>query len=368
MASALQIDSVSVRYDQGADAVRSVSIDIAAGEVACLLGPSGCGKSSLLRAIAGFVRLQTGRIVLGSKTLSQAGLHPIFLAPESRGIGMVFQDYALFPHLTVEENILFGITRGRPSRAEARETSRAREMMDLVGLAMLAGRYPHELSGGQAQRVALARALAPSPGIVLLDEPFSSLDHSLRSRLAREVRDILKSAGTTAILVTHDQSEAFAMADTLGVLFDGRLVQWGRPYDVYHEPCTAEVARFIGDGALISGVKKDHHVTTTLGELPLAACCCDEGAPAHEVRVLLRPDDVVHDDHSPLQARVLRKMFRGADFLYTLELSNGERVLSLVPSHHDHPLNQPIGIRLEADHVVTYSANEAAESFEKEVE
>ncbi len=377
MPQTLQIDTLNIHYpvatgavrrpgrdvSEDGHAVKHLSLDLAAGDIACLLGPSGCGKSSLLRAIAGFVVPSTGRILLNQRVLSDA---TAFVAPESRGIGMVFQDYALFPHLTVLDNVLFGLASGRPKQANAEQKCRAHAMLDLVGLAGFEARFPHELSGGQAQRVALARALAPSPGLVLLDEPFSSLDHSLRVRLAREVREILKKAGTTAIVVTHDQTEAFAMADQLGVMFDGRLVQWANPYMVYHEPCNTEVAKFIGDGALISGTQRHHSVDTPLGTLSLAPCCCNETTPERAVNVLLRPDDVVHDDHSSLQAKVIAKTFRGADFLYTLELSNGERVLSLVPSHHDHPLDHPIGIRLEADHVVTFAATEKPSAFEGE--
>jgi iron(III) transport system ATP-binding protein len=236
-------------------------------------------------------------------------------------------------------------------------------MLDLVGLTSLAQRYPHELSGGQQQRVALARALAPAPRLVLLDEPFSNLDISLRERLAREVRDILKGTGTTTILVTHDQHEAFAVADEVGVIFDGELAQWGAPYALYHEPNSAAVARFVGEGALISGQQYGHSVRTLLGELSLKECCCNDCEHIGDVRVLLRPDDVVHDDASTLKAKVVRKAFRGADFLYTLELGNGEKILSLVPSHHDHALEEPIGIRLEADHVVTFGTAEPASPF-----
>ncbi len=260
------------------------------------------------------------------------------------------------------ENIAFGLTRGR-KLSPADMPPAAAEMLKLVGLDAHAQRYPHELSGGQQQRVALARALAPRPGLLLLDEPFSNLDVSMRERLAREVRDILQETGTTAVLVTHDQHEAFAMADEVGVMFDGVLSQWGLPYALYHEPNSAEVARFVGEGALISGFRVGHQVRTPLGELPLSPCCCNDCDDKGEVRVLLRPDDVVHDDASSLKARVLRKAFRGADFLYTLELENGEQILSLVPSHHDHALDEPIGIRLEADHVVTFADSEPARPF-----
>ncbi len=353
MSSALQIDALGVRYPGGTEAVRGLSLDLAAGDIACLLGPSGCGKSSLLRAIAGFVQPHVGRIQLGGRELVNGA--SLSLPPEQRGVGMVFQDYALFPHLTVLQNVIFGLTEGRPARATPADLTRGTELLALTGLSGFKDRFPHELSGGQAQRVALARALAPRPSLILLDEPFSSLDHSLRVRLAREVRDILKASGTTAIMVTHDQTEAFAMGDWLGVMFEGRLVQWDSPYAVYHQPCTPEVAQFIGEGALISGTQRGHEVNTPLGVLPLAPCCCHSSETPREVRVLLRPDDIVHDDASPLQAQVLEKRFRGADFLYTLRLSNGEEVLSLVPSHHDHPMHAPIGIRLEADHVITFS-------------
>lgn len=349
----LLIESLGVRYSGQTEAVQDLSISLPAGQIACLLGPSGCGKTSLLRAIAGFVEPHAGRILLGGQTLLNAPRRS--LPPEQRGVGMVFQDYALFPHLTVLQNVIFGLTQGRPGRAGAEQLARGAELLSLAGLTGLRDRFPHELSGGQAQRVALARALAPRPSLILLDEPFSSLDQSLRVRLAREVRDILKSSGTTTIMVTHDQAEAFAMGDLLGVMFEGRLVQWDSPYAVYHQPSTPEVAQFIGEGALISGRQTTHEVNTPLGALPLAPCCCSQTDAPREVRVLLRPDDIVHDDASPLQAEVLAKRFRGADFLYTLRLSNGEEVLSLVPSHHDHPLNAPIGIRLEADHVVTFA-------------
>jgi iron(III) transport system ATP-binding protein len=365
MAPDLQIDALTVRYPESnseSPAVRGLSLNLAAGEIACLLGPSGCGKSSLLRAVAGFVTPATGQIRLGDQLVFGPGVN---LAPEKRGVGMVFQDYALFPHLSLKDNILFGLTAGRPKSAGSEESLRVETLVELVGLRGYEDRFPHEISGGQAQRVALARALAPKPRLLLLDEPFSNLDPNLRARLAREVREILREAEQTAVLVTHDQSEAFAMADQLGVMFNGYLAQWGTPYDVYHEPCIPEVAKFIGEGALITGLQNQHSVETAVGQLPLAPCCCNESASNKEVRVLLRPDDVIHDDDSPLQARVIRKSFRGADFLYTLELPGGEQVLSLVPSHHDHPLDAPIGIRLEADHVITLPASQPIQAFEK---
>jgi iron(III) transport system ATP-binding protein len=362
---ALELKDISIRYDDPKsktgqlEAVHNVSFSLEKGKIGCLLGPSGCGKTSILRAVAGFVEVSSGEIWLNQELIAKPGYSQ---SPDKRSVGVVFQDYALFPHLTVAQNIAFGLTKGK--RLTGSDfPAQAREMMNLVGLADQADRFPHELSGGQQQRVALARALAPRPGLVLLDEPFSNLDISLRERLAREVRDILEETGTTAILVTHDQHEAFAVADEVGVLMDGELVQWGDPYTLYHEPNSAAVARFVGEGAFISGSQFGHFVKTPLGELALKECCCNDCEHVGDVRVLLRPDDVVHDDSSPLKARVVRKAFRGADFLYTLELENGEKILSLVPSHHDHGIDEPIGIRLEADHVVTFGRAEPAEYF-----
>ena len=362
---ALELRQITIRYpDPGAPsgevvAARDISFSLDKGRIGCLLGPSGCGKTSVLRAIAGFIPIDSGEILLNGTLVADAKRA---LAPEKRSVGVVFQDYALFPHLTVAENVAFGLTKVKKWGAGGMPSS-AKDMLSLVGLLSMADRYPHELSGGQQQRVALARALAPQPDLVLLDEPFSNLDISLRERLAREVREILEKTGTTAILVTHDQHEAFAVADEVGVIFDGTLAQWADPYVLYHEPNSAAVARFVGEGALISGAQHGHSVRTPLGELALKECCCTDCEPMGDVRVLLRPDDVVHDDHSSLKARVVRKAFRGADFLYTLELDNGEQILSLVPSHHDHAINEPIGIRLEADHVVTFDETEPVSPF-----
>ena len=279
---ALILKEVSIVYDDPTgsggrlEAVHNLSFSLAKGKIGCLLGPSGCGKTSILRAIAGFIGVSTGEIWLNGLQIVGPGL---LVAPEKRSVGVVFQDYALFPHLSVAENIAFGLTQGRRLRP-GQLPQEALEMIELVGLAGQADRYPHEISGGQQQRVALARALASKPSLVLLDEPFSNLDIALRERLAREVRDILEKTQTTAILVTHDQHEAFAVADEVGVLFDGRLAQWGDPYLLYHEPNSAHVARFVGEGALISGQQLGHHVATPLGELALKDCCCLANSPS----------------------------------------------------------------------------------------
>jgi len=265
---------------------------------------------------------------------------------------MVFQDYALFPHLTVTDNIGFGLRLlGATDRA-----SRIREMLGMVGMESAADRYPHELSGGQQQRIALARALAPRPELLLMDEPFSNLDVDLRERLGLEVRDILKQQTITAILVTHDQHDAFAIADEIGIMREERIEQWGTAYELYHRPATRFVADFVGQGAFLTGsVLEDGRIGIELGVYHASGPHSWPRDTA--VDVLLRPDDILHDDASPLQAEVLHKAFRGAEFLYTLRLPLGGRVMSLVPSHHNHAIGEKIGIRLELDHVVAFPQN-----------
>jgi len=326
-----------------------VSLALEAGQIGVLLGPSGCGKTSLLRAVAGLERMAAGRISMDGQVLAD-GATGRSVPPEERRIGMVFQDFALFPHLSVAQNIAYGL-HGRP-RAQRRE--RVQEMLELVGLAHAAERAPHQLSGGQQQRVALARALAPAPRLLLLDEPFSSLDVELRERLAHDVRQILRQNGTTALVVTHDQLEAFALGDVIGVMNQGRLEQWGDAYSLYHRPASRFVAQFIGQGVLAPA----RVVVDAQGprvETPLGAFGAATGMPGPgECEVLLRADDVVHDDASPVKARIERKAFRGSEFLYTLRLDSGELVLAHVPSHHDHQVGEWIGIRPALEHVVLF--------------
>jgi iron(III) transport system ATP-binding protein len=348
MSAILELKDVGHAY--GARAVlNGLNLTLNEGSIACLLGASGCGKTTVLRCIAGFEPLARGQITLHGGIVSSVGLT---LPPEARRIGMVFQDYALFPHLTVARNVAFGLHREPPAARDARVA----EMLDIVGLDLMADRYPHELSGGQQQRVALARALAPRPWLMLLDEPFSNLDVEMRERLSVEVRDILKSQNTTTILVTHDQNEAFVFADEIGIMIDGAIAQWATPYNLYHRPANRTIADFVGRGMFLPGTVVDgNHVNTELGILQTHTTI--DAPCGRMVDVLLRPDDILHDDTSPLQAKVLSKAFRGAEFLYTLQLPGGGRVLSLVPSHHNHALGEKIGIRLEIDHLVTFPRN-----------
>lgn len=339
----LQLRDLACGY-QGQSVVQNLNLHLNAGDIGCLLGSSGCGKTTTLRAIAGFEPVHAGDIVLAGDVISRPGFT---LAPEKRRIGMVFQDYALFPHLTVADNIAFGI-RNHPRQAQVVE-----EMLQLVNLAALGKRHPHELSGGQQQRVALARALAPEPQLLLLDEPFSNLDGELRRRLSHEVRDILKARGTSAILVTHDQEEAFAVSDQVGVFKEGRLEQWDTPYNLYRQPATPYVASFVGQGYFIRGQSIDaESVQTEIGVLR-GTCASDSTGT---VDVLLRPDDLAYASDSPIKARVTSKTFKGAATLYRLQLPSGTPLEALFPTHIDARAGDEVGIRVAAERLVLFPA------------
>jgi iron(III) transport system ATP-binding protein len=326
--------------------VQDLNLHLNTGDIGCLLGSSGCGKTTTLRAIAGFEPVYEGEITLAGEVISRPGFT---LAPEKRQIGMVFQDYALFPHLSVAENIGFGI-RKHPRLKQVTD-----ELLELVNLGTLGKRYPHELSGGQQQRVALARALAPEPQLLLLDEPFSNLDGELRRRLSHEVREILKARGTSAILVTHDQEEAFAVSDHVGVFKEGRLEQWDTPYNLYHEPLTPFVASFIGKGYFIRGqLVSPESVQTELGLLRSNRVYIL--AIGSAVDVLLRPDDIVYAPDSTLKALVVSRTFQGASTLYRLQMPTGSQLEAIFPSHTDYRAGDEVGIRVAADHLVLFQA------------
>jgi iron(III) transport system ATP-binding protein len=339
MAPPLKVERLRLGYG-ALEVVRDLSFSLARGAIGCLLGPSGCGKTTVLRAIAGFETPLEGRILLNGAEVSSPQAS---VPPEKRRVGMVFQEYALFPHLTARGNIGFGL---------ASEEQRISDLAALTGINPFLDKYPHELSGGQQQRVALARALAPRPELLLLDEPFSSLDTDLRERLSLELREIIKASGATVVLVTHDQQEAFAIADEIGVLHEGRIEQWDSAYNLYHRPRTRFIADFVGQGVLLparvlAGGQLEFELGVLNGSFPRRN--------GGEVEVLLRPDDVVHDDASAMQAEVVHKAFRGAEILYTLKLESGRKLLALVPSHHNHALGERIGIRLDIDHVIAFS-------------
>lgn len=345
MSTLLQVDGIECRYDQLV-ITQDISFSLNQGDICCLLGPSGCGKTTLLRTIAGFDPVYAGNIRLNNEVISSPD---IMIQPEQRRIGMVFQDYALFPHLTIGDNIAFGLRK----LANRERIDRVTEMLDLVSMRDLIDRYPHELSGGQQQRVALARALAPRPQMILLDEPFSNLDFELRKHLGLEVRRILKSLNISGVLVTHDQTEAFAMADYVGVLNQGRLQQWDTPYNLYHEPRNRFVANFVGQGYFIPGTLCGHDkVKTEIGVI--------QGNRAYpwpdntEVDVLLRPDDIIEDPAGNIRAIVEHFTFAGSAILYRLRLPSGQIVESLFNSHAEYSIGDEVRIQVKADHLILF--------------
>jgi len=324
--------------------VEAISFNLNGGEIGCLLGSSGCGKTTVLRAIGGFEAVQNGTIHLGGQLLSRPGFS---LAPEKRHIGMVFQDYALFPHLTVEDNIGFGI-RKHPQRAQI-----VGELLELVGLSHEARRHPQELSGGQQQRVALARALAPKPQLLLLDEPFSNLDAELRRRLAGEVRDILKARATAALLVTHDQDEAFAVSDKIGLIYQGRLEQWSTPQQLWQQPKTGFAARFIGQGYFIGAqalgggqAQSELGIVTTQKNWPTGKA----------LNLLLRPDSLQLCADSTVHGELLSKTFQGAGTLCRLRLPTGSTLEVLLPGYCEAAPGSQLGIALKSQNLLAFPA------------
>ena len=345
MNNLLSLQNISVTYQQQ-NIVSDINFDLIEGDISCLLGPSGCGKTTLLRIIAGFEKPTLGTVKLKDRIISDS---KYVVPPEQRRIGMVFQDFALFPHLTVEQNIIFGLK----NQNTQNNRQRCNELLKLINLIGTNDKYPHQLSGGQQQRVALARAMAPRPEILLLDEPFSSLDVELREQLAREVRQILKLENITAILVTHDQNEAFAMADKVGLINDGKLIQWDTPYNLYHKPATRFAADFIGQGEFIAGEYiGDNQIKTEIGIINGVVPA--ECKPGCKLELLIRPDDIIHDDNSDFKLEIVERLFRGADFLYTLKLDSGGTLICIASSHHDHKLHEKLGVKFDVSHIVMF--------------
>ncbi len=343
----LCLSRVSHRYGNKVT-LAELSLSLEEGEIGALIGPSGAGKSTVLNCIAGLTPVSSGEISIGDRVVSSKGVH---VPSEKRGVGLMFQDCSLFPHLSVAENIAFGL-RGRRGKSGARVA----ELIETCRLQDLGDSRPHELSGGQQQRVALARALAPRPRLLLLDEPFSDSDAVLRASLIEEVAAAIRSEGATALLVTHDQSEAFAMADRCGVIDAGSICQWDTAYNVYHRPNCAFVASFIGEGVMIDGrLKSEREVVSEVGTIrsdrdlvtPLLR-------PGGSVKVLLRPDDVVLSANGGVAAKVTERSFRGADIFYTLETERGTRLLAVLPSRHDHAVGDEISVATEVEHVVVF--------------
>lgn len=329
----LHVQNLSLGYAE-ITIVHQANLTLEKGEIGCLLGPSGCGKTTLLRAIAGFERARTGQIHMNERLLSDAE-HGTHVPTQQRDIGMVFQDHALFPHLRVGDNVAFGLH----GQTQDQKRTRVQEMLELVGLEGMAQRWPHELSGGQQQRVALARALAPAPKVLLMDEPFSSLDTTMRESLAHEVRSILKRSHTTALMVTHDQTEAFAIADQIGVMAQGRLMQWDHAEEIYTRPATRAVAEFVGDGSFLNATQQAQGWHCAVGILPKEHPHYPHTEHADATQVLLRPEHLTLQAQQTTShgswAHIEQTLFRGSHFAHTLRLEDGQIVLA------HGPLNQP---------------------------
>ena len=325
----------------------NINFDLEESEIGCILGPSGCGKSSLLRAIAGFENINSGSILKDGVCISNSLENT---SVQDRKMGMVFQDYALFPNMDVKTNIAFGLKDATKKEKE----DRVNYLLELVSLEQYKDKYPHELSGGEQQRIALIRALAPSPDILLLDEPFSNIDADIKEDLVSDVRDLLKELSITSVIVTHDQNEAFNIADKVAIMNNGKVEQIGNAYDIYHKPVNKFVADFIGLGVFVPITRnKNGQLETPLGMIEKDKLSGNH-IESKDLEMLLRPDDIIHNDQSDIMAVVMEKQFRGAEFLYKLLYNDRYPLLCFAPSHHDHKIGEAIGIELEIEHYVIF--------------
>ncbi|MEF8774223.1 MAG: ABC transporter ATP-binding protein [Halobacteriales archaeon] len=339
----LALEGVSKTY--GAEtAVRDLSLSVRDGEILTLLGPSGCGKTTTLRLLAGLERPTGGRIQLDGEQVAGDG----FVPPEERDVGLVFQDFALFPHLTVAENVAFGLQ----DRGEAETAARVAELLDLVGLSAFGDRTPDRLSGGQRQRVALARSLAPEPSVLLLDEPFSNLDVRLRVETREEVRRILKEAGVTAVSVTHDQEEALSLGDRVAVMNEGTLAQVGEPTTVFQNPESRFVASFLGQAGFVSGYVAADRVKTAIGPLCHGRLAGDVSVyRGARVDVLVRPDDLrAAPGGEAADGTIVHRQYSGPSFTYRVELETGDVVHCMHNHAEEFGVGDPVSVELVADH------------------
>lgn len=334
----LNLDRVTKQFPAYSNpAVSNVSFALEEGDLLGLLGPSGCGKTTLLRIIAGFEQPSSGTVELAGRVVTGAGVE---IPPENRNTGMVFQDYALFPHLSIANNVAFGLQRKSDYLTRKQIKQRISEVLLLVGLAGLEKRYPHELSGGQQQRVALARALAPQPALILLDEPLSNLDVQVRQRLRHEIRDILKAAETSAIFVTHDQEEALAISDKIGVMRQGELEQLGTPEEIYTEPASRFVAEFVTQANFLPAQRQGNLWTTEVGEWEIPTATKVEQLENGEL--MLRQEDIILKPDDTATVVIQDRQFLGREYRYCLETPSGKKLHARTTAS----TQLPIGIRV----------------------
>ena len=340
----LNLQSVKISLDSKV-ILDDVNLKIDTGEIVSLMGSSASGKTSLIRSIAGFHNISSGVIQIDGQIVDDS-IRRSDVA--MRNVGVIFQDLALFPHLTVRENICFGLN----NIDSAQQQNRAKKLEDLLDIENITNRYPNQISGGQQQRVAIARAIAPKPNLLLLDEPFSALDYELKDNLMNDIMKLIKSENITAILITHSAEEAFKMSDKIAFISNNTITQFANPYDIYHRPVSKEIANFFGISSYIKAkITDSSHINCILGDF---VGMVDQFNKDDKVDLLIRPDDIIHDDDSLFSAKVTEKTFRGSDFLYRLELKDGQKIFCYAPSHHNHQVNEVIGIKLDLDHLVIF--------------
>ena len=340
----LNLQSVGIVLDSKV-ILDDVNLKIDTGEIVSLMGSSASGKTSLIRSIAGFHNITSGMIQIDGEIVDDSISRSDVAM---RNVGVIFQDLALFPHLTVRENICFGLN----NVDSAQQQNRAKKLEDLLSIENITDRYPNQISGGQQQRVAIARAIAPKPNLLLLDEPFSALDYELKDNLMNDIMKLIKSENITAILITHSAEEAFKMSDKIAFISNNTITQFANPYDIYHRPVSKEIANFFGISSYIKAkITDSSHIKCILGDF---VGMVDQYNKDAKVDLLIRPDDIIHDDDSLFSAKVTGKTFRGSDFLYELELKDGQKIFCFAPSHHNHQVNEVIGIKLDLDHLVIF--------------
>ncbi len=362
----ISVENLSFAY-KGLTVIEAMSLQVMPKEITCILGASGCGKTSFLKVLAGFIHPSSGVIKVRKKIISSP-YH--LLAPQKRGMGMSFQDHALFPHLSVYENIVLGMKSKPPKEYK----QRLEHIVHELKLTSLLQKYPNSISGGEQQRCSLARALLPAPSILLLDEPLASQDVELKEKLILKLRSLIKENGITALLVTHDQQEAFYMADRMGFLHNKRIIQFSTPYEMYHRPNSLWTAQFIGKGSFLAGEITQGMLQTELGTIknfryvPLNKPDTSSMLLSHsnvgypkpqekkQIKVFFRPSETQIDSRSAIRGKITAVFFQGDSFLYEIILPSGAKVLSQMSSHYKYALGEAVGLRIRLQNLTAFES------------